>query len=352
MAYNMSITIRELAQLAGVSPSTVSRSLNDSPLIPAETRDRIRRIAAERGFAFNANARSLILGRTGTVALIFPDYFESAAVSPFFTTLLRLIREKLEEKNIDALVAFPFNRFAGASNVEKLVRGRKVDGMIIIDNAFAAGDRECLERAGIPYLFLHKSPDESAAPDADRYCTDHVAGGRLAAERLTGIGRRRLLVARVAGEEFDARTEGFLAGAKAAGIAETEIDVISGDLTFAHGYSVVGRRVASSWGDRNARRYDGVFCQTDLLALGAVSALRDAGFRVPEDVSVVGYDDIELGRDYHPALTTIRQPLAELVARACDRMTSLIERKNGTGKSGDAGPVRYMARPELVVRES
>lgn len=341
----MSITIRELAQLAGVSPSTISRCLNDSTLIPEGTRLRIRDLASAHGYTFNASARSLSLGRTGTVALIFPDYFESFSIGLFFTALQRHVRANLEASNLDVLVAFPFNRFAKASNIEKLVRGQKIDGMIIVDNEFADSDRDCLDRAGIPYLFLHKHPDLGADAGADFFCADHFEGGRLAAERLVSLGRRRFLVARGSGEEFDARTAGFLQGIKDGGLDESTVEVMYAGLTFDDGYARVG-------GHR--RGFDAIFCQSDLLALGALSALAHAGVRIPEDVSVVGYDDIELGRDFHPSLTTIRQPLKEIAALACERLKALMV--SGGAADCDAGgrlePVRRLVKPELVIRES
>lgn len=364
----VSITIRELAKLAGVSPSTVSRCLNDSPLIPEETRIRIRQIAADEGFTFNASARSLSLGRTGTVALIFPDYFESFSISLFFTALQRHVRANFEEKNIDVLVAFPFNRFARASNIEKLVRGQKIDGMLIIDNEFAQADRDCLTRAGIPYLFLHKHPDASSDPGADYFCTDHFEGGRLAAERLVSLGRRRLLIATAKGEEFEARTAGFMQGLKDAGLDGSPVEIVCSGLTFADGYAQVGQRVASA----DPGSFDGIFCQSDLMSLGAILALNAAGVSIPRDVSVVGYDDIELGRDFHPALTTVRQPLGELAALACERLAARIEARCadgglGGGMGGETDhdsphceerrahqlePIRHLMKPTLVIRES
>ena len=360
----MSITIRELAKIAGVSPSTVSRCLNDSPLIPEETRLRIRQVASAEGFTFNASARSLSLGRTGTVALIFPDYFESFSISLFFTALQRHVRANFEEKNIDVLVAFPFNRFARSSNIEKLVRGQKIDGMLIIDNEFAQADRDCLIRAGIPYLFLHKHPDASADPGADYFCTDHFEGGRLAAGHLVALGRRKLLVATAKGEEFEARTAGFMQGLKDAGFDGSSVEIARSGLTFADGYAQVGQRVASA----GPGAFDGIFCQSDLMALGAMSAIGAAGVSIPQDVSVVGYDDIELGRDFHPALTTVRQPLAELAALACERLAARIEsRCPDGGTEAEVGhaaplceerrahqlePIRHLMKPTLVIRES
>jgi LacI family transcriptional regulator len=342
MEARVSVTLKDIAKLAGVSSSTVSRSLNDSPLIPEETRRQVRKIARDLGFAFNASARSLSLGQTGTIALIFPDYFERFSINLFFSSLQSHIRTVLEKAQIDVLVAFPRNRANGESNLRKLIVGRKVDGMIIVNNEVEPDDVAALKQAGMPYVFLHKHPEDGQVPDADYFCTDHVEGGRLAARHLASRGRRNLLCVSAIGEEFDARTAGFLGGLADAGWSGAAPEVLFGDCSFEFGSREV---VARLTGPSDGARVDGVFCQTDLMALGVIQGLLRAGIRVPEDVSVVGYDDIELGAGFEPSLTTVRQPLREITERACER---LIERLEGAVIQ----PEHRLLQPSLVVRGS
>jgi len=336
------VTLKDIARLAGVNASTVSRSLNDSPLIPLETRRYIRKIAEENGFAFNASARSLSLGQTGTIALIFPDYFERFSINLFFSSLQSHIRTVLERAHIDVLVAFPRNRSTGESNLEKLVTGRKVDGMLIVNNEVDAQDVACLKKAGTPYVFLHKHPDDGQVPDADYFCTDHVEGGRLAAGHLLARGKSRLLCVSAVGEEFDARTAGFQQGLRDSGARYEVVEVLYGDCSFEYGTGAVTRRVLEA---AQGGRIDGVFCQTDLMALGLLQGAARAGLRVPEDLAVVGYDDIELGRDFLPALTTVGQPLKEITELACER---LLERLRGV----KVPPEHRLLKPELKLRET
>lgn len=338
----VAITLKDIAKLAGVSASTVSRSLNNSSLIPDETRRHVQKVARDHGFAFNASARSLSLGQTGTIALIFPDYFERFSINLFFSSLQSHIRTVLERAHIDVLVAFPRNRFSHESNLQKLVTGRKVDGMIIVNNEVDAEDVACLRRAGMPYVFLHKHPEDQSVPDTDYFCTDHVEGGRLAAQHLVAQGKRRLLCVSAVGEEFEARTEGFLQGLAELGLAHLEPEVISGDCSFEFGITQVVDRILA---DPEGSRIDGVFCQTDLMALGLLQGLGRAGVAVPREVSVVGYDDIELGRSFLPALTSVGQPLKEITELACER---LIERLGGS----DTQPEQRLVRPVLMVRET
>jgi LacI family transcriptional regulator len=334
------MTIKDIARLAGVSHSTVSRSLNDNPLIPTETRERIKAIARERGFEVNAIARSLSRGKTSCVALIYPEYFERHSINIFFSSLLAHIRQVFEREMFDVLVAFPRNLHTGVSSIQRLANQRKVDGMLIVNNEIAGEDLDCLASAGIPFVFLHKHPLGKDVAEADYFCTDHVAGGRLAGERLLSLGRRRLLCVSAIGEEFEARSEGFAGALSAAGLGPGSASTIFGDCSFEYGEGEATDFCLAS------KEIDGVFCQTDLMALGLIQGLIEAGRRVPEDISVVGYDDIDLGSYFRPSLTTIHQPLGEIAAEACER---LIELMAGAGRPK---PEQRLISPSLVVRES
>lgn len=337
----MAVTLKDIAKLAGVSASTVSRSLNNSPLIPEETRRHVRKIAGDHGFAFNASARSLSLGQTGTIALIFPDYFERFSINLFFSSLQSHIRTVLERAQIDVLVAFPQNRHSRQSNLQKLITGRKVDGMLIVNNEVDPEDLALLKKTGMPYVFLHKHPEDNEVPDADYFCTDHGEGGRLAALQLAARGKRRVLCVSALGEEFDARTEGFTAGLVQAGLGGAP-EILYGDCSFEFGAESVVDRVLA---DPAGTRVDGIFCQTDLMALGVIQGLLHVGIRVPEEISVVGYDGIELGKGFRPSLTTVRQPLKEITELACER---LLERLGGA----EIRPEHRLIKPELIVRDS
>jgi LacI family transcriptional regulator len=334
------VTIKDIAKLAGVSHSTVSRSLSDNPLIPPETRDRIKAIARERGFEVNATARSLSRGKTSCIALIYPEYFERHSINIFFSSLLGHVRQVFEREMVDVIVSFPKNLHSGTSSIQRLANQRRVDGMLIVNNEIAREDLDCLAGARIPYVFLHKRPVGSEVAQADYFCTDHVAGGRIAGERLVAQGRRRLLCVSAIGEEFDARSEGFSRAIGEAGIELETSATIFGDCSFEFGAGEATERVLA------ARGVDGVFCQTDLMALGLVQGLIKAGRSVPGDLSIVGYDDIDLGSYFRPALTTIHQPLGEIAAEACER---LIELLSGEGPSH---PLQRLISPSLVIRET
>ena len=336
----MPITIRDIAKIAGVSHSTVSRSLNDSPLISEEQKTKIKELARELGFEFNASARGLSRGKTGSIALIFPEYFDRFSINLFFSSLQSNIRNVFEREGIDVVVAFPKNRFTGESNIQKLVSRRKVDGVLIINNEVDGMDVKLMNEAGIPYVFVHKHPPDMLECDADYFCTDHFAGGYLAGKRLISSGKKKLMCISAIGEEFDARTGGFEAALKDSGLSLDRRLILYGDCTFEYGIKAATENIIPGG------QIDGVFCQTDFMALGVVQGLVRSGIKVPEQVSVVGYDDIELDSFFTPALTTIHQPSKEIATLASER---LIEHLKGKRRKKHE---HKMVTPSLVIRDT
>ncbi|HTP59391.1 MAG TPA: LacI family DNA-binding transcriptional regulator, partial [Spirochaetia bacterium] len=152
------ITLKDVAKAAGVSMATVSRSLNDSSLIPEKTRKRIREIADQLGFDFNTHARSLITRRVGTIGIILPPDYDQLGVNLYHGTLHSSMRSVLECNDIDLLVSFLSNHFTGGNNVRKLVARKKVDGLIIVQPVFERELIEYLHVKQMPFVFSHYPP--------------------------------------------------------------------------------------------------------------------------------------------------------------------------------------------------
>lgn len=333
--------------MAQVSVSTVSRSLNDSPLIPEHTRARIRRIAEKSGFEFNAHARSLATNRVGTIGLILPPDYDRFCVNLYHGTLHNSLRDVLERNDLDLLVTFLHNRFTGRDNVRKLTTRKKIDGLIVVQ---PAADRELirfLRGAGMPFVFTHFPPPSGFPSDIDILYPDNEHGGMLAAHRFADLGRGRPLVMSPGegqGPEYQLRRAGFRRGLAEAGIRAKPLDLAAGDLTMESGYKAVRKM-----GDRVAR-HDALFALNDLLAIGAVEALREMGRRVPEDVAVIGYDDTDLAAEIRPPLTTIHQPREELSLATCTRLLERIMQRRAGGAPAKGG--RTALRPRIVIRET
>lgn len=337
----MAVTIKDIAKIAGVNHSTVSRSLNDSPLISEETKERIKKIAIDMGFEFNANARGLSTKKTGTIALVYPEDFDHFNTNLFFSSIQRYVRKTVEKEDYDVIVTFPKNRFSGENNLQKLVSRKKVDGLIIVHAEIEDENVEYLIKSGIPFVFLHKKPGSLMADKIDFFCTDHFKGGYLAAKHLISLGKRRIMCISCAIDEFYMRTAGYRAALQESGIEYDQGLVFYGDCSFECAFNIVNE----NW--EQVKNVDALFVQSDLMAYGAIDALNRHGINVPGEMAVVGYDDIELSDKFSPKLTTIHQPREQITEMAC---VKLIEQLNSGRK--DYEGTDHILEPALIIRES
>ncbi|MFW5768762.1 MAG: LacI family DNA-binding transcriptional regulator [Spirochaetota bacterium] len=337
------MTIKDLAKLAGVSHSTVSRSLNNSPLISKETKERIKKLAREYHFDLNSSARSLSTRRTGTIGIICSEVYDAQRNSLYIAQLLDLIRINLDAAAYDSIITFPENKSTGESNIRRLITQKKVDGLLLIIPNLAEEDRELIERYSLPHIFLHFKHGHFDGP-AEYIYTDHFRGGYLAGEHLIRSGRDRIITMTedLSKTEYFDRTEGFLAALNDNGIEPAEDHILYGEVSFDYGFkSIVDNESVLSG-------IDGIFAQADIVALGAIEALRELGYRVPEDIGVIGYDDILLGGLFRPRLTTVHQPKEQQANLGVKRLLEII----GDDESPAGTPLRKIVEPVLVVRDS
>ncbi|OPJ62123.1 LacI family DNA-binding transcriptional regulator [Clostridium oryzae] len=336
----MAVTIKDIAKIAGVNHSTVSRSLNDSPLVAKETKKRILKIAKDMGFEFNANARGLKSSKTKTIALIHISGFTGFDVNMFFMNIQNNVCSIFESKGYDVISTTAKNQFNGESNIKKLISSNKVDGFIVCDDLIQQDDMKLLENCNLPFLFLHQRPKEKTSIKFEYFGTDHFKGGYIATKHLIEQQRKNIICISFNSGEFDQRTDGMKQAMKDNGIEPHNAKVFIGDLSFSAGERIIieNRNLLSS--------IDAIFAQSDLMALGAVSQLLKYKIKVPEDIAVIGYDDIELSHILTPKLSTIHQPIQELSSFACERL--LMQLQNG--KNNDSA--EKILEPSLVIRET
>jgi DNA-binding LacI/PurR family transcriptional regulator len=316
------VTIRDIAKIAGVSHSTVSRSLNDNDMIPEKTRDRIKEIAKELGFEFNYSARSLSTSKTGTIGLIFPLGFDDIATGPFFNSMINGIRKQLAQTSYDTIIDFPKNPFTGESNIKKLINRRKVDGLLLVVQTLNEDEWRFILDSKIPTIFLHFRPPTSAAGKVEFVCTDNFSGGYLATEHLIQLGHKNILTfTGKEGYEFENRTMGYKTVLADNNLEVDEKKIVFCDISYDAAYECVKSSIEM------IKQSSAIFAQTDIMALGIMAALKDFGIRVPEDISVIGYDDIEYGKYHTPKLTTIHQPAEKLIEMGCKRLVDKLSGK-------------------------
>jgi LacI family transcriptional regulator len=337
MAGSKRVTIDRVAQVAGVSAQTVSRVLNNRPDVSAETRARIKEIMRELGYQPSAIAQSLASQRTRTLGLITADFSDY-----FFTQVIVGAEQESRQHGYLFMLGSTALNPQNEPEYIRLFSEQHVAGFLFARASTASGSREFfdLSQSGIPIVIVpndyHVSGLSLTVVDVD-----NVMGGRLAARYLLDGGHRR--IAMIKGprrwKSVDDRSEGFRLELEADGLQVTDQLVGEGDWSYASGYRATMQLLDS--GDP----FTAVFVQNDQMAIGAMRALREAGRHIPDDVAMVGYDDVPAAEYADPPLTTIRQPTCEVGKLAARLLIQRIEKE-------DQPDEMVLLEPELVRRET
>jgi LacI family transcriptional regulator len=326
-------SIMDIARLAGVSASTVSRVVNQRQYVKPEIRERVLALVKETGYVPNNAARSMVLKRTFTIGIVIPDTFNM-----FQRQLFATIEHHLE--SFGYRTSFFFVKWEPESELRCLrrLRGEKLDGIIMIHEVGHPDFYEYLGQVALPIVLCTFEREGIAFPSIH---VDEESGSRAATNHLLELGHRRIGL--LSGSHFSfatQRTVGYRAALDAAGIAFDEDLVVRAPY-----YSAEEGRVGMKSLLSKAAGLTAVFAETDELAIGAIRALYEAGLAVPRDVSVIGFDDIDICPFLSPGLTTVRQPIREMGMRTAEIMSKLVAGE-------DAGPGSTILGYELVVRES
>jgi len=331
------VSIKDIARAAGVSHSTVSRALSDSPLIKEETKARIRRLAREMGYSPDAGARGLVVGRTQTIGVVV-----TTIADPFVAEVVQGIESTAYEHAYTLILATSNDEPDREIAAVETLRSKRVDAVIVTSSRVGALYSDLLERTGVPVVLLNNHAERGTYSYSVR--VDDVHGARTATEHLLALGHRR--IAHVMGPAghtpSDDRLHGYLQALREAGIDPDPALVVPGN-----GRPNGGERALHQlWS--LAQRPSAVFCYNDMTAIGLLRAAREMGVAVPGDLAVVGFDDIPFASYTSPSLTTIAQPKFELGQRAARMALALISR-HGT----DGEEVTNVVLPgQLVIRES
>ena len=327
-------TIRDIADLAGVSIATVSRVLNDRPDVAPDTRETVLQVVREHGFSTNRGARGLSSGRTGIVGLTLPLVNDA-----YFGPILGGASEALYEQDMRIMLAPTLHEHdREVSLLERLMRGT-TDGAILILPEESTEELLHLQEQGFPFVVV--DPRETPPEGIPTVSAAHAAGAKLATEHLLGLGHRRIGIVTGAAGWYanEERLVGFRAAMAAAGLLPDPALIASGD------WSIAQAEIAAAKLLSQAELPTAIFAFNDNGAIGTLNAARRKGLRVPEDLSIVGFDDTFQALIVSPTLTTVRQPLAELGRMGVSLLTRLIE-----GQRLDA--LRIELSTTLVVRDS
>jgi len=292
-------TIADVARLAGVSKSTVSRALNDSPLIAEETKVRIRAIAQEHAFQVNAPARRLSLKESRTIAFVTHCYHKEFSVADLFgLEIMGGISSGLHANGYDMLVIHMDPR--DMQWAHHYLDTARVDGFILMTSTRKQHHIKTLLEMGAPFIVWGIPGPNQSYPSVTG---DNFNGGKLAAEHLIKSGRERIAFLGGPAEELEVqlRYQGYESALSKAGKNIDPVLIAYGDFSNTSGATAMETLL------EQAPALDAVFVNSDLMAIAAMDVIRAHGRRVPEDVAVVGYDDLSIAEHSNPPLTTIRQ---------------------------------------------
>lgn len=329
------IRLEDLAEIAQVSTATVSRALNDSPLVRDETKRRIWKLARQHQYPFRPQMPAMLSGAAATIAIVIPTPLgrKGSRTDPFFMELIGGVGEAAREAQSDLIISHVAPR--NFDDISELISSSRAEGTIFLGQSFLHERFNALIDTGSRFVVW------GADLPGQRYCSvgsDNIKGGKRATSHLLRLGRRRIaFFGDTDAPEIMQRHTGYLQALEEAGVAHNPQLVSPAHFEIESAEESVDRLMS------NGVRFDAVFAASDLIALGAIRSLIRAGVRVPEDVSVVGYDDVLLARYSHPSLTTISQDMAKAGRLLVSKML------NSTGGQ----EIRSERLPtELIVRES
>jgi LacI family transcriptional regulator, galactose operon repressor len=331
---NARATIRDIASEAGVSIATVSRVLNGRPDVAAETREAVLTVVRERGFSTNRSARALSGGRTGLVGLATPFIH-----GPYFASILSGAAEALYEQDTRIVVCSTHHHHdREVTLLDRLMHGT-TDGAILLLPEETNEELLALHRQRFPFVVA--DPRVAVAEGIASVSAAHSSGARAATEHLLSLGHRR--IGALTGPRGMLATEERLNGYHAALVAAGVVP--DPTLEVPSNWQIEGGGEAALKLLDRRDRPTAVFAFNDNVAVGTMRAARRLGLRVPEDLSIVGFDDVEFAELLGPALTTVRQPLEEMGRMAVSLLTRLIEQQ-------PVEALRVELATRLVVRES
>ena len=322
-----------VAEKAEVSVNTASRAINNKPDINLETKKRVLQIAKELGYVRNATAVALRTRKTGTIGVVIADNR-----NPFYAEVLSGMEEAAREKNYHIILANTQRDYQKEEEAINLLLAKRVDGLLIAPVQDRDDDIKNLIDANIPFVVVGR---DFKNIEVDAIYNDEVKGGFLATEYLIKKGHKR--IALIDGFLYKSPAKGRLEGYKKAlnkyRISLDESLISVGDINIEDGYERTKQML-----EKNLD-FTAIFAYNDMMAFGAMQAIKEKGLRIPEDIGLIGYDDILFSSLISPALTTIRLKKQELGVKS---VKLLFSRINGNRKKTK----KVMLGVELVVRET
>jgi LacI family transcriptional regulator len=326
------VTIYDIARAAGVAKSTVANALSGKGTVSEATRQRILQCAQEMGYRPNVLARSLYNHKTLTIALVLPTI-----TNPFYPEIIEAIEQTASERDYQTLFSNTHLNFERARQQMERMMSRWVDGYIIMGCSMESADVVRYFQQGLPIVLCDWQENE--VPEGlPQVSVDFYRAGQLAARHLLDLGHRRVAV--IADDpQQTLRVAGFTSVLGEAGLALSPAMQATGASTLESGYAAARQLL------QQPERPTAIFATTDWMAFGAIDAALDAGLRVPEDISIMGLDDLMFSAHLRPPLTTVAVPKNQLAREAVNLLFKQIDGEKEIAETP-------LVQPHLVVRQS
>jgi DNA-binding LacI/PurR family transcriptional regulator len=308
------VSIKDIAQAAEVTPGTVSRALRDSPRVNPETKKRIQSLADEMGYSPDAQARSLVVGRTQTIGVVV-----TTMTDPFISSVVQAIESTAHDHGYAVVLTSSNDIPEREIEAVRMLQSRRVDGVIVTSSRVGVLYQERLDQLRVPVVLINSLVNHDGGQTFSIGVDNHH-GGYLATNHLVQQGHRRIGYVASPADRSDnvERTNGYRDALTEAGIDFDPSLIVQGTGRAGGGQRALPELLSLD------NPPSAVFCYNDMTAIGLLDAARKAGLSLPQDLAVVGFDDIAFAQFAHPPLTTIAQPVTRLGRGAMEMVLNLL----------------------------
>ena len=328
-------TLQDVAKRAGVSTATVSKVLSNTPYFTDETRDKVMKAVDELGYIPNLAARALSSGKTNIIAVVFPYVYDRIFKDPLVMHILEGVESETTQSDYNILLSTPRITDDGvAPQFTQLMNSGYIDGIIAIDNVPLASVTEVSHTKKIPTVVIGYAENKYSVR------SDDFSGGQQLAEHLLSLGHRKIGIISVPDKMNYAINQRLVGIRKTLDDAGIDFDTLPHELS---DFSTAGGAKSVNTLISNNHDLTAVICINDRMAMGAIQQLSQMGKRVPEDISVVGYDNIASSETVTPPLTTVDQQAAELGRSAAEMLMAILNKRK---------PKSVVLPTQLIIRDS